>query len=456
MASRLAAAEGAPALMFSSRPDPGDGRGELPTFASDVTAEFSTDDTDLTESLPPNVALLRVDKVDRPGFEGMPRLGLSFLHRGSVRSSTRDLDRQSPDGNISLAALTALARNSPQFGYWRDAYAKVRNWWNGMDRLAGWLRNLIEAGSCPQLIVWDETGYEVPWELFYCRDICEPGAPQARSEWLGALIPVVRWTATLAKRYLNYTAEVRRCAGPLLVAEALDPDHLAARRPAAALDPFSGYPVVERFGGLLEMLRRLEAIDLEPFGLAVVHAHGEHSPDPGKFTLDGVPLNELDEYKMDALARSGALVLLNACASARPSVDPADQGAVPHSFAEVFLWSGATGVIGTAADIDINQIHEFAVRLLSAASQRDINIAQALRGQRGYHAEKARLIRAERDRADLERRKADDDRTKIEAVELEKLDKKVDDTYKWFFAWSTYLFFGHPATTLRVQQGGQQ
>ena len=70
------------------------------------------------------------------------------------------------------------------------------------------------------------------------------------------------------------------------------------------------------------MLIELGEDDYAKFGLAIVHGHGGYSQDAGEFALDGVPLNELDEYPLDALTRSGALVLLNACASARPAKDP--------------------------------------------------------------------------------------------------------------------------------------
>ncbi len=202
------------------------------------------------------------------------------------------------------------------------------------------------------------------------------------------------------------------------------------------------------------MLVDLGKDDFGTFGLAIVHVHGEYSQQAGQFMLDGVPLNELDEYPMGALDRSGALVLLNACASGRPSVDPGNHQAVPRSFVEVFLRSGAAGVIATAADIDLNQRHEFAVRLVNSARGKDINIAETLRTQRADYAKKARDIRALRDKADIERGKPPAGRTLTDA-ELDRIDKNVDDAYKWFFAWFAYLYFGHPGTLLRVRTVSQ-
>jgi hypothetical protein len=447
---------------FASRAAAGDDLARDPALVASLPQEISPDNADLSESLDSNTALLIVTKTTS---EGMPAFQLYFHHGGVPQSAagSDQLARQRPDPGLSLGALTAQARQSPRVGHWREAYGKLRNWWTGfgLSSLSTWLGGLVDADGDPRLIVWDETDYEIPWELFY-RDPRALGAGQGRAGWLGELIKVIRWTTTAsAAPPWHYVAQDRQCDGEILIAERVTSDEQAD-------NPFSGYPVMAHFGGLREMLIELGKDDFGTFSLVIVNVHGGHSQPAAQYTLDGVPLNELDEYPMDALAKSGALVLLNACASGRPWVDPANHLAVPRSFVEVFLRSGAGGVIATAADIDLNQRHEFAIRLVDSAMDRDVNIAEALRIQRADQARKARDIRALRDEADMLREEVRLERDKPPAerartgAELDQLDrtiddadKKVDDAYKWFFAWFAYLYFGHPGTVLRVRIAGR-
>jgi len=438
----LAAGRASALPAFAHRDALGEGPAGDTVVLTSIPEEIGPGSTDLSQTLAPNVALLIVTKTT---FEGMPTFQLYFHYRGRAEAATSNeqLARQHPDPSISLATLTARHMQSPQPRHWRQAYGKLRNWWTGVYPLSRWLGSLVDADDHPRLIVWDETDYEIPWELFY-RDSRPPN--QGRSGWLGELIQVIRWTTTASAPPWRYTAQDRQCDGELLIAE-----HLEAGQQS---DPFADYPVVARFSGLREMLIRLGQDDLRTFSLAIVHVHGEYSAQAGEFMLDGVPLNELDEYPMNALARSGAVVLLNACASGRPSADPASHQAVPRSFVEVFLRSGAGGVIATAADIDLNHRHDFVVRLVESARDKDLNVAAALQSLRADHARKAKEIRELRDKADLERAQPSAGRT-LSDEELERLDKQVENVYRWFFAWFAYLYFGHPGTALRVRKPGQ-
>jgi CHAT domain len=439
MKSLLAAGRGAapPAV---ATPTTEHGLTRDPALITAFAEELGPDDADLSRGLAPNMAMMIVTPTT---FENSPAFQLYFHYRGVAQSATTQaqLARQRQDLSISLAHLTVQGRQDPPPDHWRRTYGRVRNWWSGMSPLSRWMGDLVDAGDDSALIIWDETDYEIPWELFYRDPRTYAGTCLGREGWLGALIPVIRWTsAPSTAPPWQYTAVARQCDGPLLIAEGVTTGHAEA-------DPFDGLPVLARFSGLLDMLVDLGKDDLGTFGLAIVHGHGDYATNAGEFTLDGVPLNELDEYPMGALTKCGALVLLNVCASGRPS---ASNRPVPHSFVEVFLRSGAGGVIATSADVDLNQRHDFVIRFVNGALGADLSIAEALRSLRAGQADKARKILAKRILADQERRKPLTKRTMTDET-LEALDKQIENVYKWFFAEFAYLYYGHVSTRLRVR-----
>ena len=91
---------------------------------------------------------------------------------------------------------------------------------------------------------------------------------------------------------------------------------------------------------------------------------------------------------------------------------------------------------------------------MEGARVTDLHIAETLRSIRASQAKKAEEIRATRDKADLERGKPQHKRTMTDEALLD-LDEKVDRAYGWFFAWFAYVYYGHPATRLRVQMTDQ-
>ncbi|NUU22026.1 MAG: hypothetical protein HOV68_11020, partial [Streptomycetaceae bacterium] len=292
---------------------------------------------------------------------------------------------------------------------WRDAYYEVMNAWRQMDTLVEWMRELVGGGADAQLVVWDNTRFEVPWELFRHED---------ENAWLGELISVIRWTTVHdGARSWTYSAPEHASTGGVLMYE--------DKELAVPADRFHRYEVVPRKTTMGQLIRQLndETVD---FGLVVVRCHGKYSNDPRKMKLGGMPLIEFADVRMAALRRNRAPVLLNACVSARPV------GVMPRSFAELFLRYGASAVIATVAEVGLNHSHEFAVRLLEKAEEGAVNIARALRDHRRAYAGPVR-----RDLGTDE-------------------DLRTEKDFELFFHGFMYVYFGHPGTTLRAipQNGG--
>ncbi|TCO59851.1 CHAT domain-containing protein [Actinocrispum wychmicini] len=371
--------------------------------------EFDPGDVKLTKALPANVAMLCVTGTS---VDGQPSFVLNFHYRGGVRTAARpsDLaDQRPPD----LALATLAERTRGQGTPWQDAYWECMNWADTKHKLVTWIRDLLAAPDAPRLVVWDNTDYEIPWELYYHR----PSGGAEGAGWLGELIPVIRWTAVHdGARAWQFSARKRECVGGLLMFE--DP------KMGVEPDGFARYELEARARTMRELMRRLDR-PCQPFGLLVIRCHGEYSRDTRKFKLGGLPLNAYTEFTMHALQQSGALVLLNACVSGRPVVDERHPSTATRSFAEVFLRYGAGGVIATAGDVDLNHSHDFAVRLLSDANSRPVNVAEALREHRKHYANRVRY-----------RPGAADNRT--------------EQQFKDFFASFMYLYFGHPDTILRT------
>jgi hypothetical protein len=364
---------------------------------------FDPGNVQLSQSLPPNVAMLCVTNAT---FAGEPSFKLHFHHRGTVRSAATDDDLA--DQRPADLALADIDNAGPR--PWQSAYHRTMAWWATKHTLVTWMRDLL-ADDDARLVVWDNTSHEIPWELFYDR----PPDDTAQTGWLGELIPVLRWTAVHdGVQAWQYKAHKRECAGGILMYE----------DPTMAVEPdgYAGHEIAPRAKTMHDLMARIEQ-PIHDFGMMVIRCHGEYSGDSRKFTLGGLPLNAYTEFGMRALKKSGAIVLLNACASGRPVVDQRHRGSATRSFAELFLRRGAGGVIAITGDIDLNHSHDFAVRLIDEASDGAVNIADTLLSHRRHYAARVRYQPGQ---------------------------PRTEEDFKEFFASFMYVYFGHPDTILRM------
>jgi hypothetical protein len=370
------------------------------------TTGFSPGDVQLSKSLPPNVAMLCVTGAR---WQGEPSFILHFHHRGRVFSAAGDNDQavQRPP-RLALADIDDSGETP-----WQNAYEEVMSWWASKHRLVTWIRRLLSTADNPRLVVWDNTTHEIPWELFYH----EPADDAGPDGWLGELIPVVRWTAIHdGEKAWHYSTRKRECVGGVLMYE----DRLMATDP----DGYADHEIEPRAASMTDLMARIQ-VPGRQFGLLVIRCHGEFSRDLRRLKLGGLSLNAYTMFKMRALRQSGAVVLLNACASGRPVIDERHRGAATRSFAELFLRRGAAGVIATTGDIDLNHSHDFAIRLLDEASNGAVNVAEALRRHRRHYAT---LVAYQPGR------------------------NPTEQQFKEFFASFMYVYFGHPDTILRTRR----
>ncbi|WTW93329.1 hypothetical protein OG216_08035 [Streptomycetaceae bacterium NBC_01309] len=382
---------------------------------------FDPENARLTENLPADVAMLCVTETE---WAGKPSFKLHFHYRGRVRCTVAaaDLNAQRPR-SVSIAELVDRAGDgrSPGEGSWREAYYDVMSGWAPMATLVEWVRELLDAEGDPQLVVWDNTGFEIPWELFRHTIALDDDDPGHDDGWLGELIPVIRWTTVHdGANAGRYTATSRESRGGVLMYE----DPALAVEPAEA-DLFRRFEVAERRTTMAQLIRQLNDTSVA-FGLVIVRCHGTYSAEERRMKLGGMPLNEFSDVRMRALRKYRAPVLLNACVTARPV------GVVPRSFAELFLRYGAGAVIATVAEVGLNHSHEFAVRLLEEAEFGEVNIARTLLDHRRHYAERVRRA--------------------FDADE----DPRTEEDFKLFFHSFMYVYFGHPGTTLRAipREGG--
>ncbi|RBM16861.1 CHAT domain-containing protein [Streptomyces sp. PT12] len=391
---------------------------ERPAEPPPPASPFEARPAGLADALPPDVALLRVTATSHGGSE---RLTLSWHHRGTMRTAPDErLSVQGPLSELSLAALVARAAAEGEGKRaWRAAYYDIMNWWLPETRLGEWLRELLAAAGQPRLVVWDNTPYDIPWELLYhqpARSTRRDGDAE-REGWLGELIPVVRWVSVYdGARARSYSAERHASEGGVLMLE--------DERFADGRDDFGRYLVEPPTRTVQALMHRL-AQPVEPFGLLLIRCHGVHSPASRHFSLGGLSLNEYTDFPMTALDVHRAPVLLNACSSGRTVRDPRRPGAGARGFPELFLRRGASAVIATVGDIDLNHSHDFALRLLHEAEEGPTRFADALHRHRGHYARRARRT------PDAEDRRAEAD-------------------FRLFLHSFLYVYYGHPDSSLRV------
>jgi hypothetical protein len=348
----------------------------------------------LHQSLPPGSALLAVTEDPAGGPRGFR---LSFFFQGRYEESTEDDVRHQVALNLNLYSIGERRR-------WQDDHDELKNWWRELSRLRRWMNRLAAAARDTRLVVWDNTNFQLPWELYYVDG----------SGWLGAMVEVLRWTSLLEEgREARYTAVPAAPAGTMLVLET--EDITGPGDGIADLTEGYGPPPLTRMEALREQLARK---DLR-IGVLLVHCHGVNAADANQFELAGATLNEMESWDMPALAVSRTIVILNACNTAKlvPVGEHAQRAT--RSFAEMFLRKGASTVIATLGKVGMDHTHDFTLDLLTAEGT-DRRVSQF-------------LMRHRRDYAD---RLADPARG--------------PGRYERFFYSFMYVCFGHPETALRL------
>ncbi|MCX4971458.1 CHAT domain-containing protein [Streptomyces sp. NBC_00620] len=222
--------------------------------------------------------------------------------------------------------------------YPADILRGIHLWSHNQPELGQWF-NRIRArhGAALRLLVWDDTGYELPWELFLLP--ADPGRDQ-REAWLGAQVVLSRWTTVHDTRY-DLPRERTDCRGRVLgyLHHEMADDGRVFRPYAHQLH--------------VRMTPFLQTLDTpgEPTGLVYMGCHGTYGDSVPRLTLGNRTWAELEGQTMGALGVDRSLVCLNACHSGRAVLNSAQGEHALRGFAELFLRKGAGGCIVTAGQV---------------------------------------------------------------------------------------------------------
>ncbi len=262
---------------------------------------------------------------------------------------------------------------------------EMASWSREKARLADWLnrsRRDAERDSAEfDLVVWDDTGFHIPWELFWLRDPVTRRPPS----FLGALVTVTRWlSVTPSSIVQDFTRAPGRASGPVAayVYEGPEPGQGMARDKELLRD-FQ----VKYAGSMWELLAGLQDLDAVALSMVYAACHGEFSDLPGRSQLGGLLLESasmLGDEGLGRLHNRQTLVFLNACASGPVGEDRGryNDGAL-RGFPKMFLEAGAAGVLATAAPVEDDFAHQAARDLLRRLrDEPDLTVARAIRDLR--------------------------------------------------------------------------
>lgn len=299
----------------------------------------------------------------------------------------------------------------------------IRLWSDNQYELAGWV-NRIRArhGDDLRLVVWDDTGYDLPWELLLLPGDAAAGLAGGP---LGAVIAVARWTTVRDLSQGGLPAETGDCHGRVLgyLHQDMADDGRVftsyAHRLHRRMTPF---------------LSDLDTQD-DRTGLVYLGCHGTYGEAVPGLTLGDRTWAELNGESMSVLRRDGSLVCLNACDSGR-FVDNRAQGEEAlRGFAELFLRKGAGGCIvssGKVGDLEARAMARRLVREVAEHPRRPV--VRTLRDFRVRALEEFGSL------AELPRVRNDDGQ--VDVVGQKRVLRLL---YAFMFH-----YYGHPGTALRL------
>jgi hypothetical protein len=270
-------------------------------------------------------------------------------------------------------------------------------------------------------VIWDDTGYRSPWELLWLYT----GPMSVQDEgWLGGLLTVTRWLS-IRTPWQEVVRDYRSsydCTGP--VAAYID-EQMAQDR---AL--FAGYQV-EPSGTMYDLTQALNSA-AGMLALVYVACHAEFGDQVSECTLGHLRLVHADPMKFRRLTSASTLVFLNACLSGSLGYDTKKfNDGVLRGFPEVFLRSGAAGVLATNGRVGDQLAFEMARELFQHLRDHPgTSVAEAVRELR---ASAARLTPAE-----------------LAAVKDTKANKQLLPLLYRFM----YLYYGSPRTVVSPHADG--
>jgi hypothetical protein len=312
-----------------------------PALPAEVT-ELEPFEADPAGKPEPGTAELR---VVRTTVDGETVFGVS----GRCCCAVLPFDARREYGRPDLSLGALMSRSAAEGG---APPAKTLHWmlaWSESKRpLLRWLNHLrgVHADDL-RLIIWDDTDFDIPWELLRLPAVPERGLSEG---WLGAEVAVSRRT-TLHRRDARPPGEVLRCSGEVVGFVDEGDEEIAGDLPMLRDLGVRCFPTLRDLVSYLER-------DGDPLSLVYVACHGAYSGDGFDYTLADFSLGELYGREFHRLGDTGGLVFLNACHSGRMILDGRINDRTPRGFAKVFLDSGAAGLIATAAEVGTRTARE--------------------------------------------------------------------------------------------------
>jgi hypothetical protein len=284
---------------------------------------------------------------------------------------------------LALARLVAKGGYAPV-----QTYHALRDWSWEKEELHRWLNELrVRYGEDLNLIIWDDTDYEIPWELFWVPPVPSANLPGG---WLGALVTVTRNTTVTSRSRAPSPAgptqesgapsdrpavRGKQTQGHRSVVAYVDPQMSRDRAAIASLHP-------RHFDSFRDLLRFFERPRFA-VALAYIACHGRFGDNEYEIFLDGVSLVEMGSTTRDLIAAAPEVVFLNACHTARPMLNGRFSDANPRGFSQLFLRAGSYGVIGTTGEVGLDNGRSIAEAIISRlVDNPDTPIAMALRDHR--------------------------------------------------------------------------
>ncbi|MFE6287372.1 CHAT domain-containing protein [Streptomyces sp. NPDC057877] len=243
-------------------------------------------------------------------------------------------------GPTRLVAPAVSLSNVRREGEYPSETLRAIQWWSDNQAELGRWINLIRArhGRELSLLVWDDTGYELPWELFWVPGDARHGLDGGP---LGALLVMARWLNVGLADY-DLPRRTADCHGRVLGylhKDMADDRHV-----------FTAYES-QLHQEMTPFLRALDTPSERRTGLVYLGCHGTYGTTVSRLSLGDRTWAEFNGEDMRVLRTDGALVCLNACHSGR-FVDNRAQGEhALRGFAELFLRKGAGGCVATAGGV---------------------------------------------------------------------------------------------------------
>ncbi len=314
---------------------------------------------------------------------------------------------------------------------------RMTAWSYDQVNLTDWLDKRRQDHGTLELMVWDDTGFRIPWELLWLPADSEDEKPAG--DYLGAVVTVTRWLSLHPyprnrNRVRKWTNTAPYQAGGRVAAYI----HKDMRADEALFDRFD----LESAADMEDLFRRLK-VATPPGALALamvyVACHGEFSDDPEDCALDGFSYGRATQFNDDLirLREQATLVFLNGCHTGSIGVDMGTYNDdALRGFAKVFLRSGTTGVLATTGAVGIEEARVLADDLLShLGSHRELSVAEAVRQLRADAA-----IQMTEDLL----------RTNLSKEAREQADKKLHQLLYSFM----YVYFGSPRMLLSLAERG--